>query len=58
MVGPERTSSLHWGKRKLLQAGSHNVTYPALLLLLFGISILAAANAGMAGDAVETGDAI
>lgn len=33
-------------------------TYPALFFLLFCISILAAANAGMAGDAVEARDAI
>lgn len=33
-------------------------THPALLLLLLGISILAAANAGVAGDAVEAGDAV
>ena len=28
-------------------------TYPALLLLLLGIGLLAAADAGVAGDAVE-----
>lgn len=33
-------------------------TYPTLFFLLFRISILAAANAGMAGDAVEARDAI
>lgn len=33
-------------------------TYPTLFLLLLRISILAAADAGMAGDAVEAGDAI
>lgn len=35
-----------------------NFTYPALFFLLFCISILAAANAGMAGDAVEARDAV
>lgn len=33
-------------------------THPALLLLLLGVSVLAAANAGVAGDAVEAGDAV
>lgn len=40
------------------QANPQTFTYPALLFLLLGISILAAADAGMAGDAVEAGDAI
>lgn len=33
-------------------------THPALLLLLLGISVLAAADAGVAGDAVEAGDTV
>ena len=33
-------------------------TYPALLLLLLGIGLLAAADAGVAGDAVEARDAV
>lgn len=33
-------------------------TYPALLLLLLGISVLPTADAGVAGDAVEAGDAV
>lgn len=33
-------------------------THPALFLLLLGISVLAAADAGVAGDAVEAGDAV
>lgn len=33
-------------------------THPALLLLLLGVGVLAAADAGVAGDAVEAGDAV
>lgn len=33
-------------------------THPALLLLLLGVCVLAAADAGVAGDAVEAGDAV
>ena len=33
-------------------------TYPALLLLLFGIGLLAAADAGVTGNAVEARDAV
>ena len=33
-------------------------THPALLLLLLGVGLLAAADAGVAGDAVEARDAV
>ena len=32
--------------------------HPALLLLLLGLLLLQAAHAGVAGDAVQTGDAL
>lgn len=40
------------------QAPPISVAYPALLLLLLGVGVLAAAGAGVAGDAVETRDAV
>lgn len=55
---PERVLALRWGEGLPARAGPQAFTYPALLLFLLGVSVLAAADAGVAGDAVEAGDAI